>query len=123
MDIRQVTLVLFFAACVVTLSVTLFYGLFTSWYKQSSGRYIFALFLSESAVLSNSLLRYFNPGQEWTAYTGIILFGGYVIAMTAMGIGIVRATFKSYITKAEAKEKEFEDKFIRPSKPPNQTQE
>lgn len=96
MDIKAITLILFFAACFVTLSVTAFYGIFTAWYKQTSGRYIFALFAAESAVLTNSLLRFFNPGQEWTAYSGAILFGGYVIAMTAMGIGIVRAQIRQY---------------------------
>jgi hypothetical protein len=109
MDFRVVQLTLFFLACGVTIFVTLFYGVFTSWHKTTSGRYIFALFLSEALVLGNSLIRFMFPGQEWTTYSGIVLFAGYVVAMTAMAIGIVRATIKQYL----AKEKEFEEKYDR----------
>lgn len=91
----------------VTFIVTLFYGIVAPWHKTPSGRYIFTLLLSLTLVLCNSVVRIFF--REWTfgIILGIVLFCFYIIAISAVGIGIYNASIKRYldikINKVKAK--------------------
>lgn len=93
-DTRTISIFLIFVGWGVTLLVTGFYGLFAPWYKQASGRYIFSLLASIAAVLSNSMVRILFPGQDWSTWTGIVLFIGFIITMIAMGVGIFNAQIR-----------------------------
>jgi hypothetical protein len=80
---------------VITLAVTVFYGVIASWYKNPAGRYIFILLLSITLVLTNSVLRIIFPGQIWLAISGLILFGLYMLSICALGVGIYNAQIRS----------------------------
>jgi hypothetical protein len=80
---------------IITLAVTVFYGVIASWYKNPAGRYIFVLLLSITLVLTNSVLRIIFPGQIWLAISGLILFGLYMLSICALGVGIYNAQIRS----------------------------
>ena len=78
----------FWAGYGISVLVTAYYGLTAPWYKYPEGRYIFFLLASITLVLTNSAIRLIFPGVTWTGIVGMILFGLFVIAMSAIGWGI-----------------------------------
>lgn len=91
MDTRDVLIVEILIGFVVTALVTVFYGVVAPWYKQSAGRYIFALLLALSLVLTNTIVRVFFPTFDNGRLFGIILFGFYIFAIGSIGIGVYKA--------------------------------
>jgi len=95
-DIRLLGIIEYVIGYIVTLAVTVFYGVAASWYKNPAGRYIFILLLSITLVLTNSMIRIIFPSQLWTSYVGLGLFAFYILAMFSLGVGIYNAQIRRY---------------------------
>ncbi len=104
MGLRDILLIEVIIGFVVTALVTIFYGVIAPWYKQSAGRYIFALLLAITLVLTNSMIRILFPGLPGTPIAGIVLFGFYILAMVSIGIGVYKAQIGHYRRKKFIKE-------------------
>src|SRR5213595_316885 len=98
-DIRSFSILLIVIGYIITLAVTVFYGVIASWYRNPAGRYIFILLLSITLVLTNSMIRIIFPGATWTRVTGLILFGMYIIAIFSLGVGIYNAQIRNRFLK------------------------
>jgi hypothetical protein len=96
MEVRDILITEIWIGAVITILVTVGYGIIAPWYKQSAGRYIFGLLLSLSLLLINSVVGIFFPGLEGRRLVGALLFGLYIMAISAIGFGIYRAQLNGY---------------------------
>lgn len=99
MEPRDILIIEVVIGFFVTALVTIFYGLIAPWYKQSAGRYIFALLLALTLVLANSVVRVLFPAFDQQRIGGIVLFGFYIVAMVSIGIGVYSAQIGRYRRK------------------------
>lgn len=81
----------------VTLFVTLIYGFMAPWYKSSSGWYIFGLLAALTLMLGNTVVRIYFKEWAYSLAVGISFFAFFILAMSALGVGIVRAQLKGRI--------------------------
>jgi hypothetical protein len=96
LDLRSALIWEFCIGFVISVVVTLFYGIIAPWYKHSAGRYIFGLLSSISLVMSNSIIRLAFPNLPAKELTSFILLGLFVLSMAAVGWGIYNAQIKNY---------------------------
>jgi hypothetical protein len=97
MEVRDILIFEVFLGTVITVVVTVGYGLIAPWYKQAAGRYIFGLLLSLSLLLANTVTGIFWQGLgDGRRVIGAVLFALYIIAISAIGFGIYRAQLNGY---------------------------
>lgn len=96
-ELKVIAYVLYTVGFVITFAVTVLYTVVAPWKRTPSGRYMFTLLLSLTLVLGNSVVRVFFRDWSPGLVIAIVVFMFFIVAITAMGIGIYNASIKRYL--------------------------